>query len=702
MSFWSKVRGKSQASPAKDLIVPSQQEINSEVNDSSDAIDEPKETLQGHEGESPSAAPNEQVSEAQDNHENQSVEESSQPEKVSQDQPHEQAVSDAQGIERSDPRPLDLSETANPIDSTPTPAELAEKARLEAEAHEKQLQEELAEAEAHKLAQQLDLEKEEILEDLLDFDGRIMPELKVPNWREELEFVKERYEPCDLSDHIVKVSKRRLTSRQIDHELSQSRLNAYERYLERASRRFKDKIDEDALLHSALTDLSQWRSEQGKSVAWLFAERVNEEVLKAKDAETAATSFVENNSEFSNPHAIEAYRHFARRLFLIPLATMYIMSVVGLTYSHFSWILKFLPFFNLGLSKTLFIIAGVPSYFMIANFWRYSKQVAKIQKQLNDFNEKYQEQDARIKHAVKEHTRLSQQQPMVEPILHVLAKAYRVQLQSNVFAKIQTTTEFDPASLPACVTLARAISTEEEKIARLKRRALNILMTPGWRTNGLNDIARIHAESRMLDAHSLSLSSLDNDSMVSATSAQKILLEAFSNTSIHDRVSRERLIKAIKEIHREVLANWASDDRPRVASLRDFGFDKIAFRTSWLAEDDGSEPWIPFLTELLGEETAPFGLFNILDKRSELNMADRISSVAVVPHYFSVPESKVRIEQSKSTEVMPLDVVVRVDVSPWSEPNAFAVFADDIKKISETLLQVRDEGDSRIGGLTGA
>ena len=611
-------------------------------------------------------------------------------------------------IEKASVDSLDSSQRANQLLETSSqeesidPALFEEKAKHEAEEAEKRLEDELQQAEAAALAAQLEIEQEEFLEDLTVLDGRILPQLVVPDWRDELEFVKERYEPCDLSDHIVKVSKRRLTARQIDHELSQSRLSAYERYLERASRRFKDKIDEDALLKDALTDLSQWRSEQGKSVAWLLADRINEEVLKAKQAEIDATSFVENNSEFSNPRAIEVYRHFSRRLFLIPIVTLYIMSVVGLTYSRFEWILKFLPLFNLGLSKTLYMIGGVASYFLLANFWRYSRAVAQIQKQLLSFNEQYQEQDKRIRHAVREHTRLSQQQPLVEPILHVLAKAYRVQLQSNVMAKVHTTTEFDSASLPACVTLARAINTEENKMARMKRRALNVLMTPGWRTNGLNDIARIHADSRMLDAHSLSLSSLDTDSMVSATNSQKILLEAFSNTSIHDRVSKERLVRAIKEIHSEVLANWDSDDRPKVVSLRNDGFDKLAFRTSWLADDDGSEPWIPFLTEVLSEETAPFGQFNILDKRSELNMPDRISSVAVVPHYFSVTESKVKVEQSKSTEVMPLDVVVRVDVSPWAEPNAFTVFANDIEKSSSKSLEGINSQPLRNAGITGA
>jgi hypothetical protein len=224
--------------------------------------------------------------------------------------------------------------------------------------------------------------------------------------------------------------------------------------------------------------------------------------------------------------------------------------------------------------------------------------------------------------------------------------------------------------------LARAIDTDEVKMARLRRRALSVLMSPGWRTNGLDEIARIHADSRMLDSNSLSLQSLDTDSVVSASNAQRLLTDAFSNTSIHHRVSKSRLVRAIKDLHSEVLANWDSDERPQVLSLRDDGFDKIAFQSSWLVDEDVSEEWIPFLTEILGEETAPFGHFNIFDKRSELNNANLISSVAVVPHYFKDRESKVKIKKSKSKDVMPMDVVVRVDVSPWSDPSAFAIFAD--------------------------
>ncbi len=524
----------------------------------------------------------------------------------------------------------------------------------------------------------------EYLEDLTVVQGEILPQLVVPDWRDELEFVKERYEPCDLTDHIVKVSTRRLTAKRIEQLLVQSRRSTYNRYLERASRRFKDKIDEDALLHEALKDLTHWRGQQAKSVAWRLADKINQEVVKAKQAEEEATAYVEKNTTFTNPKAVDQYRHFAKRLFLIPVISLYIGSVLGLTYNKFEWLMKHLPFFNLGFKNTLIMISGVSSFFLITTLWSYSKLVSKTQNNLLAFNSKYEDQYKKITHAVREHTRLAQQQPLVEPILLVLAKGYRMQLQSNASVKANVTTNFNASTLPACVGLARAIDTDEVKMARLKRRALRVLMSPGWRTNGLNDIIRIHADSMMLDSNALSLRSLDTDSVVSTNNAQQVLLDAFNNTKIHDRVSEDRLRKAIIDLHAEVLANWDSVDRPNVVSLRNDGYDKLSFRTSWLKDEDVSENWIEFLSAILEEKTSPFSAFNIQDEKSDLNKVEMISSVAVVPHYFPVREdSKVKTEQSPIKEVMPLDVVVRVDVSPWSDPSAFTIFADGKVKLED-------------------
>lgn len=706
MAFWNKKNKDEEVSsvneetletsPVDESFESAENEEEIEI-ETADTDVESEETVSEVEAEEAPQAPSEDTT----TEETQTVENTESSEDVDQEPALDETGADAPEDSRAEEgepsdspgSPEEAEDVATEEPLTPEQLKAQFDERREAEERARFIEEARLEIEAE---ERFRTELADHLADLNIVDARLLPELDVPDWREELEFVKERYEPCDLSDHIVKVSKRRLIARQIDYELAQSRLNAYTRYLERASRRFKEKIDEDNVVSAATVDLHQWRSDQAKSVAWRLADRVNEEVLKAKQAEIDATSFVQENTEYTNPEAVAIYRHFARRVFLIPLVTAYIASVVGLTYGQFEWIMKFFPFFNLGIDKTLIMIAGIGSYFWVSNLWKYSKKVAQAQKKVEIFTVQYEEQYERIRHAVKQHTRLAQQQPLVEPILKVLSKGYRVQLQSDVSVKAQVTTDFNPDLLPACVTLARAVDTDEMKMARLKRRALSVLMSPGWRTLGLDEIARIHADSRMLDSHALSLKSLDTDSVVSAANAQKILTEAFTNTSIHERVSKARLVRAIRDLHFEVLANWNSEDRPRVESLRDDGFDKLSFRSSWLLDEDVSEDWIQFLTSILNEETAPFGIFNINDKKSELNDPTRISSLAVVPHYFQIGETRVKTEKSPVKDVTPMDVVVRVDVSPWADPSAFAVFADAVE---ELIIEEVEETES-FGGKT--
>ena len=55
----------------------------------------------------------------------------------------------------------------------------------------------------------------------------------------------------------------------------------------------------------------------------------------------------------------------------------------------------------------------------------------------------------------------------------------------------------------------------------------------------------------------------------------------------------------------------------------------------------------------------------------------------MVPHYFTQGKSKVEIRKSTTKDVMPMDVVVRVDVSPWADPSAFAVFAENFAENSD-------------------
>ena len=197
MSFWKKMFGKNnQEVTEENLIVEGEIDESQAEVDSTSEVDSESTDL-AEDATADSSSPAEVAADSNEEAESQAPE----AESVNATDDSQESAKDEQTTEES-AMDSNVEETS---------------AQHETEAAEALLKKELESAEASALAAQLEIEKQEFLEDLSVLDGRILPQLKVPDWREELEFVKERYEPCDLSDHIVKVSKRRLTARQIDH-----------------------------------------------------------------------------------------------------------------------------------------------------------------------------------------------------------------------------------------------------------------------------------------------------------------------------------------------------------------------------------------------------------------------------------------------------------------------------------------------------
>ena len=72
-----------------------------------------------------------------------------------------------------------------------------------------------------------------------------------------------------------------------------------------------------------------------------------------------------------------------------------------------------------------------------------------------------------------------------------------------------------------------------------------------------------------------------------------------------------------------------------------------------------------------------------------------------MPKYFNLPDSKLHKVKPSTAEVMPLDITVRVDVSPWADPSAFAIFASN-QNTELDSSNFDDEEQPPRGGITGA
>lgn len=553
------------------------------------------------------------------------------------------------------------------------------------------LEEDVAVSGGYKEAPAEEAEESNKIDNLME-----IPEWQDPDWREELALVKRRIEPCDLTEHFAEVTQKRLLARTVDAALLKVRVRISERFSDRAIYRYKDQIDEYDAIQEALDDLARWKSNQANSVAWQLVEQVNAEVDKAKAEQEAAIENLRERRTFKNDRAIDTYRKFASTMTLAPLFMLYVDSVLALTYNRFEWLLKFLPLFNMGLGLLFLLSGAITAWVMLRAAWKYSNQVALVQKRAIRFQAEYARQHVLVKHATKEHARLTVQQPLLEPLLKVLAVGYRAPWNDAIGSNPKVTTAMDTSKLPGCITFARAVQGDGMAMSQLQHRALETLVSPGWRTKILEELGKLHAESQIADPSSMRLSQLDVDLGFSTSSARAKLLEAFSNSTLLQRVGRARLIQTINTIHKEVLRNAKQDLRPPVKAERVSEYEGLRLNTTWLDYEDGSDNWVEFLVEILGE-TSPFNPLNIADKRSSLTSVPK--SLAVVPAYLedSVQNPSLKLEK-QSSELTPIDVVVRIDVSDWADPSAFKVFARE--STQPRIEEVSNDGPTEIGGMT--
>jgi DNA segregation ATPase FtsK/SpoIIIE-like protein len=499
-----------------------------------------------------------------------------------------------------------------------------------------------------------------------------------PHWRDELELTNKRIEPCDLTGVIVETSRKRVLFRTIDWAMARIKLRLTNRLKTRSEYRFKDRIDEDNAVRDALTSLEIWKEPRAKSVAWLFHEEATAEAKNATAARDEAVEYVGRRFDFRNPKANQVFGDFVKSLVVVPIISIYIFSVLILTANKFDFFLKYFPPFNLGRWPLLAIVLAFWGFAWLRAAWKYSTEVRESQDRYVAKRKDYETKKATIEYASLHSARLEQQLAGIEPLLRVLAVGYRSSWISDENLNFSVSTSIDTSKLPACVAVSRAVEGEDDVMRHLRDLALRQVIAPGWRTSNLETLGKLYALREGRPASSMRLSSLDGDLGESMSGARKLFLAAASDEDLRRKLGVEKLRSTIETLHKDVLRMPDSEHRPPVLPLRENGFENIDTSSEWLDKSLQTQPWLDFLGEIL-KGAAPFGKFNLSSAGKFSALNNRVvHSAAVLPKYLTNElDPSIKPIWIEGSQVSPIDVVVRVDVSDWAEPVFFKVFELD-------------------------
>ena len=534
------------------------------------------------------------------------------------------------------------------------------------------------------------LEEEQIhrASQMLEFE-----EFTEPDWREIIELLNKKIEPCDITGAMVDVSRKRKLWRSIENSIAQVRMSITGRLVERAKFRFRERIDQDEALNKVESTLSNWRNKQSNSIAWQFNEQVFEQLALARQMRADAVNRITKNHSYRNDKAHEIFGAFAKSTVFPIVFGMYLYSVLVLTDNRFHTFLKFLPFFNQSHLIMGIIVSGFVSLVVLAGAWRYTSKVREVQWKFVQAQRIYQDSLVLISHAYYEEVRLEQQAAQVEPLLRVLAHGYSSRWVIDDSLDIDVSTKLNIEQLPGCFGFARAVDGSDDQISKLRDLAARSVVRPGWRTEIIRKLGERHGDKL---GTTLTFTDLDRDFGVSQFGARDLFLQALEDRELAKRVGREKLIETVNIVHSDVLRNTQKDLRPPVLPTRKNGFEDINTSSQWLVDEDRTENWVEFLSAIL-KEAPPFSYLNLSDSGLHGRVNDgTVKSFAVLPRYLmGVQHDSVMAEVIHDEVVAPIDIAVRVDVSEWGTLDSFGIFEPVIHEV-QTI-----EPDKRAGGLRG-
>ena len=500
-------------------------------------------------------------------------------------------------------------------------------------------------------------------------------EFTEPDWREIVDLLERRIEPCDITGAMVKVSRKRAMWRSIETALARVRVRVISRLADRAEFRFKDRIDQDQAVTEAQQSLHDWTHDHSHSVAWKFHAQAIAQLELSQEMRKQAIERVTSKVSFRNEVADDVYLKFVKSTFVPSLSGLYIYSVLVLTDDKFHWILKYFPLFNQGTKILGIIVAGITSVFVFRALWSYTSSVALTQRDFVQANRDYADAVATITHAYEEEVRLEQQIVNIEPLLEVLARGYNSRWSIDESLNVDVSTQLDTSEFPACVGFARAVQGPDDQVAQLQDLALRQVVRPGWRTEIIQKLGEQFGEkNRTL----LSFEILDRDLGSSTAGARGKYLAAFNDLDLAKRLGREKLFELVNLIHNSVLRNPNTLLRPPVLATRVNGFEDIDTSSAWLTDKVDTENWVEYLSEIL-QEAPPFSPLNLTGSEGAVGFKGSIvNSYAVVPKYLSGSQHEsVQIEPNPFDLIAPVDIAVRVDVSDWGTLDSFLIFEDD-------------------------
>jgi len=478
--------------------------------------------------------------------------------------------------------------------------------------------------------------------------------------------------PSELEETLLRAAEEAEAARLAAQEARTKRieeLRAERIKIEAVAQALTDEINSK---ETSADEFADWVHRHRRTFLWKMYNKMKEQLLAVHAKQNFYVEIMSNIVIPEPGELVRLRKRFHRTLLTIigVGAAIWLVYYLITTFLPFGWVVKLTSIGGTILQYAL--SAGFVA--ILSAFMLYYKDWRKFDWDIKVLNHQLDDVAVGVDKVRNEEVKLTSLYPQVKDWLEIIGYSLNRPWSMNDRWFRSYLSDLNQDEFPFSLRIAQAQEGDLSSMNLLRGKTMKRFATQGWRTRVFKDQIQAIAQKVGLPLERMNIEGLDQDIAYSPGGPRSEMRKGLENPDALELVARKQLGPLTVKVQSEEITK----SRPSVKENRSNALDEIQADQAGLVEAKRLD-WDEFLKEPLGSGEGiitPFSLASLAPGQILEGYHERIKSHYVVPKRLeanvkSIPGA--RVESYLESANLPMDIVIRMDLSDAFPPNVLKI-----------------------------
>lgn len=422
----------------------------------------------------------------------------------------------------------------------------------------------------------------------------------------------------------------------------------------------------------AAAEFADWVNHHSRTFLWKMVAKMKENLAAIAEKQAGYREVMENIKVPEPGELVRLRKRFHKTILSAIGGGLLVWLIYFLitAYVPFAWALKLTSFGSLIFRYTLSSVIVI----IVSALMLYYRDWRKFDWDVKTLNHELAEVTNGVDKVRQEEVRLVSLYPQVMDWLEIIGYSLNRPWTMNDRWFKSYLSDLNQDEFPYSLRIAQAQERDSASMHALTGSTMKRYAIHGWRTKVLKDQVLAIAQKVGLPLERMSVEGVDQDIAYSPGGPRVELRKGLENQEALELVARRQLVPLTFKVQSEEITK----SRPPVKENRTNRLDAIQADQAGLEEEERVD-WDKFLQEPIGPfngVVTPFSLASLAPGEIMKGYHENLTSHFVVPERLKELAKEnpgARVETYSETANLPMDIVIRMDLSMPMKPHALKI-----------------------------